>query len=106
MLVNEFCAIDVIPTFIEITDVLCHDVNILDQLILEPCAFYMMDRAYIDVLRLYRFTKSAAFFVRKGKSNLRLKRVSAAVCGKQLVSDATKPSALLDFTQHNIVQTH
>lgn len=71
-----------IPTFIEITDGLFHDVNILDQLILEPGAFYVMDRAYIDFLRLYRFNRCAAFFVTRGKSNLRFKRISAAVVDK------------------------
>ena len=71
-----------IPTFIEITDGLFHDVNILDQLILEPGAFYVMDRAYIDFERLYRFNKCAAFFVTRGKSNLRFRRISAAVVDK------------------------
>jgi hypothetical protein len=66
-----------IPTFIEITDGLFHDVNILDSLVLEPGAFYVMDRAYVDFDRLYRFNKSAAFFVTRGKSNLRFKRISA-----------------------------
>jgi len=71
-----------IPTFIEITDGLFNDVNILDQLILEPGAFYVMDRAYIDFERLYRFNKCAAFFVTRGKSNLRFRRISAAVVDK------------------------
>jgi hypothetical protein len=43
-----------IPTFIEITDGKVHDVNILDLLILEPNAFYIMDRAYLDFERLYK----------------------------------------------------
>jgi len=59
-----------IPCFIQITEGKTHDVNILDELILEPGAFYVMDRGYIDFLRLYRFTQSLAFFVVRAKSNL------------------------------------
>lgn len=52
-----------IPTFVQITEGLVHDINILDSLVLEPGAFYVMDRAYIDFERLYRFNKSASFVV-------------------------------------------
>jgi hypothetical protein len=63
-----------IPSFIHITDGKVHEVNILDQLIPEPGAFYIMDRGYIDFERLYRFHQSGSFFVTRGKSNLRVKR--------------------------------
>lgn len=59
-----------IPCFIQITEGKTHDVNILDELILEPGAFYVMDRGYIDFLRLYGFTQSLAFFVVRAKRNL------------------------------------
>jgi len=59
-----------IPCFIQITEGKTHDVNILDELILEAGAFYVMDRGYIDFARLYRFTQSLAFFVVRAKSNL------------------------------------
>jgi len=59
-----------IPCFIQITEGKTHDVNILDDLILEPGAFYVMDRGYIDFARLYRFTQSFSFFVIRAKSNL------------------------------------
>src|ERR1700747_3223348 len=52
-----------IPCFIHINDGKVHDVNALDQLILEAGAFYMLDRGYIDFIRLHVFTKSLAFFV-------------------------------------------
>lgn len=42
-----------IPSFIRITDGLVHDVNILDEIIPEPGAFYVMDRAYLDFSRLH-----------------------------------------------------
>jgi hypothetical protein len=63
-----------IPTFIEITDGTVHDVNILDEILPEPGAFYVMDRGYIDFERLYVFTLSAAFFVVRTKENLLLER--------------------------------
>jgi hypothetical protein len=45
-----------IPTFIRITDGKVHDVNILDEIVPEAGAFYVMDRGYIDFDRLYFFT--------------------------------------------------
>lgn len=63
-----------IPTFIRITNGKVHDVNILDELILEAGAFYVMDRGYIDFERLYRFVLESAFFVVRTKSNVLLQR--------------------------------
>jgi hypothetical protein len=63
-----------IPTFISITDGKVHDVNILDEILPEAGAFYVMDRAYVDFERLYEFTLSSAFFVVRTKSNVRLQR--------------------------------
>jgi Domain of unknown function (DUF4372)/Transposase DDE domain len=63
-----------IPTFIRITDGKVHDVNLLDEIMPEPGAFYVMDRGYIDFQRLFVFTLSAAFFVVRTKSNVLLQR--------------------------------
>jgi hypothetical protein len=63
-----------IPTFIGITDGKVHDVNILDEILPEAGAFYVMDRGYVDFARLYIFTLSAAFFVVRTKSNVVLQR--------------------------------
>ena len=63
-----------IPTFISITDGKVHDVNILDEILPEAGAFYVMDRGYVDFQRLYVFTLSAAFFVVRTKSNVLLQR--------------------------------
>lgn len=63
-----------IPTFIRITDGKVHDVNILDEILPEAGAFYVMDRGYIDFERLYVFTLSSAFFVVRTKENLVLQR--------------------------------
>ena len=63
-----------IPTFIRITDGKVHDVNILDEILPEAGAFYVMDRGYVDFERLYVFTLSAAFFVVRTKSNVLIQR--------------------------------
>jgi hypothetical protein len=64
-----------IPTFIEITDGKVHDVNILDLLIPEPGAFYVMDRGYLDFERLHHLHQAQAFFVIRAKSNLQARRL-------------------------------
>ena len=63
-----------IPTFISITNGKVHDVKILDEILPEAGAFYVMDRGYVDFERLYVFTLSAAFFVVRTKSNVLLQR--------------------------------
>lgn len=62
------------PTFIRITEGKTHDVNVLDEFIPEVGSFYVMDRGYIDVERLYRFTLCSAFFVVRSKETLLLER--------------------------------
>ncbi|GBE15866.1 transposase DDE domain protein [bacterium BMS3Abin14] len=64
-----------IPTFISISDGLLHDVNILDELIPEPGAFYIMDRGYVDFARLYHLSQWPAWFVIRAKSNLQFRRL-------------------------------
>jgi hypothetical protein len=63
-----------IPSFIFISDGKMHDVNILDQLVPEAGAFYVMDRGYIDFARLARLDDTGAFFVTRAKSNLKARR--------------------------------
>jgi hypothetical protein len=63
-----------IPTFIRIAEGKVHDVNVLDEILLEAGAFYVMDRGYIDFERLYRFTLCSAFFVVRTKENVLLQR--------------------------------
>ena len=63
-----------IPTFIHISNGKVHEVNILDQLLPEPGAFYIMDRGFLDFERLYRFHQAGSFFVTRGKSNLKVER--------------------------------
>jgi hypothetical protein len=59
-----------IPCFIRITDGKMADINILDELLIEPGAFYLIDRGYLDYERLYAITKSLAFFVTRAKRNI------------------------------------
>ncbi len=64
-----------IPSFIRITEGKVHDVNILDELIPEPGAFYVMDRGYLDFARLYILTQCLAFFVTRAKRNFDFRRL-------------------------------
>ena len=63
-----------IPSFLHISDGKLHDVNVLDLLRPEPGAFYIMDRAYIDLRRLYGLHQAGSFFVTRAKSNLKARR--------------------------------
>lgn len=71
-----------IPSFISITDAKVHDVNILDELFPEPGSIYVMDRAYLDFERLYRFHRELAFFILRAKTNTQLRRLYSAPVDK------------------------
>ena len=58
-----------IPTSVYVTGGQVHDVNLLDELLLEPGAFYLLDRGYVDFARLYLFTQACAFFITRAKKN-------------------------------------
>lgn len=64
-----------IPTFIHISDGKLNDINVLDLLLPEPAAFYVMDRGYIDFRRLFRFGRAGAFFVTRARSNTQFRRI-------------------------------
>ena len=64
-----------IPSLVIITHGKVHDVTILDQLIFEPGAFYIIDRGYLDFDRLYAIHQALAFFVTRAKSNFRFRRL-------------------------------
>ena len=63
-----------IPSFLHTSDGKLHDVNVLDLLLPEPGAFYIMDRGYIDFDRLYQLNEAKCFFVIRAKSNLKAQR--------------------------------
>jgi hypothetical protein len=71
-----------IPCFLCITDGSVHDVNVLDQLPIEPGALYVMDRGYTDFARLYAFNQGQAFFLLREKSNLDYTRIESRAVDK------------------------
>jgi hypothetical protein len=80
-----------IPTFIHISDGKLHEVNILDELMPEPGAFYVVDRGFLDYGRLFRFHQAGSFFVTRARANMRYsRRYSHPVAhGTGLMSDHT-----------------
>jgi hypothetical protein len=80
-----------IPTFIEITDGNRHEVKLLDSLMPEPGAFYILDRGYLDFARLYVLHRASAFFIIRAKSPLRYRRLYSKPVNKDsgLICDQT-----------------
>jgi hypothetical protein len=66
-----------IPTMIAISDGKQADVRVLDELVPEPGAFYVMDRGYVDFKRLFGFELAGAFFVTRTKAGVRLNRLES-----------------------------
>ena len=64
-----------IPAFIHISDGKMHDVRALDLLSIEPGAFYVMDRGYLDFERLYDIHQQGAFYVTRSKRNMDARRI-------------------------------
>src|SRR6266704_2906110 len=67
-----------IPSFIHISDGKLHEVNVLDLLLPEAGAFYVMDRGYHDLARLYALGQAGSFFVTRAKHNMAARRVYSA----------------------------
>lgn len=84
-----------IPTFIHISDGKMHDVKVLDLLLPEAGAFYVMDRGYVDFHRLHNLHLSSAFFVTRAKSNLQFRRVYSHPVDKAL---GLKCDQTIEFT--------
>ncbi len=80
-----------IPSFIHISHGKLHDVQVLDLLIPEAGAFYVMDRAYLDFARLYALHQAGGFFVTRAKANLDARRVYSAPTDRRtgIVCDQT-----------------
>src|SRR5450631_754157 len=80
-----------IPSFIHISDGKLHDVNVLDLLIPEAGAFYVMDRGYLDFVRLYALDQAGSFFVTRAKRNMDARRVYSAPVDRDtgLICDQT-----------------
>ena len=80
-----------IPSFVHISDGKLHDVNVLDVLVPEAGATYVMDRAYVDFQRLYALHQVGAFFVTRAKKNIRCHRLYSAPTDRALgvIADQT-----------------
>ena len=65
-----------IPTFVHLTDGLCHDVNVMEHIVVEPGAIYVMDKGYVDFFRFYTIIhEQRAFFVIRAKDKMAARRV-------------------------------
>lgn len=92
-----------IPAFIHITDGSVHDVNVLDQLLTEAGAFYIMDRGYLDFRRLHALHRARAYFVTRAKKNFRFERryshpvdkSTGVLCDQTVVCDL--PATVSDY---------
>jgi hypothetical protein len=71
-----------IPTLIFVTHGKVHEVNLLDELIIEPGAIYVFDRGYLDFARLYKLHRAGAFFIIRAKSNFRFRRLYSQKANK------------------------
>ena len=91
-----------IPSFIHISDGKLHDVNVLDLLLPEPGAIYVMDRGYVDFARLYVLHQAGAFFVTRAKSNMDAKRLYSAQSDRAdgIICDQTIALAGIQTSHH------
>ena len=95
-----------IPTFIRVTTGDIHDVNILDEIILQAGAYYVMDRGYLDYARLYRIHLAGAFFVTRAKSNLDASRIYSEQVDKQTGVLADQSIALNGYDSRKDYPSH
>jgi len=89
-----------IPAFIRVTNGDRHDVNMLDEIVIEPGAYYVMDRGYLDFFRLHRIHLAGAFFVTRARSDQRVRRVYSR--------PAHKPSGIMadQIVSLEVFRTH
>lgn len=71
-----------IPCYVNITDGKVHEVNVLDIITFEPNGFYIMDRGFVDYLRLFKINTQSAYFVTRAKTNMKCKRIYSAKVDK------------------------
>jgi len=71
-----------IPSILAISDGKMHDVNVLDILVPEPGALYLIDRGYVDFARLYNLKEACAYFITRSKSNMQFDRMESQAVDK------------------------
>ncbi|MHB0982454.1 MAG: IS4 family transposase [Thiobacillus sp.] len=89
-----------IPAFIHISDGKTHEVNVLDMLPIEPGAFYVMDRGYLDFSRLFALHQAGGFFVTRAKRGMDAHRVysmptdrsTGIICDQRIALNGFYPS--------------
>jgi hypothetical protein len=86
-----------IPTLIYITHGKIHEVNLVDELIIEPGAIYIFDRGYLDFARIYKLHQSMAFFVIRVKSNFHFRRIYSQPADKSKGMQADQSIELHGF---------
>ncbi len=89
-----------LPIFIRITDGKTHDVKILDELVFEPLAIYLMDKGDLDFERLFRINSASAFFVTRAKINLAGKRIYSTKVDKTLGLRCDQTIKLTTYYSH------
>ena len=95
-----------IPAFIRVTTGDRHDVNILDQILIEPGAYYVMDRGYMDFFRLHRIHLAGAFFVTRARSDQRVRRLYSRSADKPRGIMADQIVSLEVFRTHRDYPSH
>lgn len=90
-----------IPSFVHISDGKWHDVNVLDTLLFEPGAFYIMDRAYVDFERLYAVHSAGAFFVTRAKRNIDARRLYSSPVERHTGIICDQTIALNGYLSHS-----
>ena len=94
-----------IPTFIHISDGKLHEVNTLDIIPVEPAAFYVMDRGYLDFTRLYTLCHCGAFFVIRAKSNLKCRRLYSRPADRSTGIICDQTVMMTGFTKQRTTRT-
>ena len=94
------------PVFVRVTTGDTHDVNILDQIVFQPGAYYVMDRGYLDYCRLHRIHLAGAFFVTRAKSNLDASRIYSRPADKQTAILADQSIALNGYDSRKDYPSH
>ena len=95
-----------IPAFIEITAAIVHDINLLDQILVEPGSFLILDRGYIDFERLYHLTQNALYFVTRAKSNFKYRRLYSHVVDKSTGSIFDQTVVLTGYKSSQLYPAH
>lgn len=95
-----------IPSFIYVSKAQVHDVTVLDRLVAEPGAFYVVDRGYIDFARLYALHQAGSFFVTRAKRGMDFHRLYSAPTDRSTGVVCDQTIALDGFYSHQHYPVH